>query len=66
MSQPATGPGAPDVTGPADPDAITARSEAPREELGRAVDEFAHRLDVRGDDYQLEVRNIRPEDAYTR
>jgi hypothetical protein len=44
----ATGPGAPEVTGLADPDAIKAEIEATREELGRTVDELAHRLDVPG------------------
>jgi hypothetical protein len=42
----ATGPGAPDVKGPTDPDAIKAEIEATREQLGRTVDELSHRLDV--------------------
>jgi hypothetical protein len=42
----APGPGAPDVSGPTDPDAIRADIEATRQELGRTVDELAHRLDV--------------------
>jgi hypothetical protein len=42
----APGPGAPDVSGPTDPDAIRAEIEATREELGRTVDELARRLDV--------------------
>ena len=42
----AHGPGAPDVSGPTDPDAIRADIDATREELGRTVDELAHRLDV--------------------
>jgi hypothetical protein len=40
------GPGAPDVSGPTDPDAIRAGIEATREQLGRTVDELSHRLDV--------------------
>ena len=36
------------ATGPTDPDAIKAEIEATREELGRTVDELAHRLDVPG------------------
>ena len=42
---PAT-PGATDAGGPADADAIRADIEATREQLGRTVDELAHRLDV--------------------
>jgi hypothetical protein len=38
----------PDVSGPADPEAIKAEIEGTREELGRTVDELAHRLDVPG------------------
>jgi hypothetical protein len=38
--------GAPDVSGPADPDAIRADIERTREQLGRTVDELSHRLDV--------------------
>ena len=44
----AHGPGAPDVEGPTDADAIKADIEATREQLGRTVDELAHRLDVPG------------------
>jgi hypothetical protein len=40
------GPGAPDVSGPTEPDAIRADIEATREQLGRTVDELTHRLDV--------------------
>jgi hypothetical protein len=40
------GPGAPDVSGPADPDAIRADIDATREQLGRTVEELASRLDV--------------------
>ena len=40
------GPGAPDPSGPTDPDQIRAEIEATREELGRTVDELAARLDV--------------------
>jgi hypothetical protein len=40
------GPGAPDVSGPTEPDAIRADIEATRDQLGRTVDELAHRLDV--------------------
>jgi hypothetical protein len=39
-------PSTPDVSGPTDPDAIRARIEATREQLGRTVDELAQRLDV--------------------
>jgi hypothetical protein len=42
----AHGPGAPDVSGPTDPDAIRADIDATREQLGRTVDELASRLDV--------------------
>ncbi|WP_222272295.1 DUF3618 domain-containing protein [Modestobacter marinus] len=42
----APGPGAPDVGGPTDPDAIRADIERTREQLGRTVDELSHRLDV--------------------
>jgi hypothetical protein len=42
----ARGPGAPDVRGPSDPDAIKARIEETRAQLGRTVDELSHRLDV--------------------
>lgn len=35
-----------DAGGPADPDAIRADIDATREQLGRTVDELAHRLDV--------------------
>jgi hypothetical protein len=42
----ASGPGAPDGKGPADPDAIKAEIEATREQLGRTVDELSRRLDV--------------------
>ena len=42
----ARGPGAPDVSGPTDPDEIRAEIEATREQLGRTVDELTHRLDV--------------------
>ena len=42
----ATGTGAPEVTGLADPDAIKAEIEATRAQLGRTVDELSHRLDV--------------------
>jgi hypothetical protein len=42
----APGPGAPDVSGPTEPDAIRADIEATREQLGRTVDELTHRLDV--------------------
>ena len=42
----ARGPGAPGVTGPADPDAIKAEIDATRAQLGRTVDELSHRLDV--------------------
>ena len=41
-----TGPGAPDVSGPTDPDAIRAEIDATRQQLGRTVDELAQRLDV--------------------
>ena len=44
----AHGPGAPDVSGPTDPDAIRADIERTREQLGRTVDELSHRLDVPG------------------
>jgi hypothetical protein len=40
------GPAAAGGDGPADPDAIRADIEATREQLGRTVDELAHRLDV--------------------
>jgi hypothetical protein len=40
------GPGAPDVSGPTDPDAIRADIDATREQLGRTVEELASRLDV--------------------
>jgi len=46
MSQPT--PGASDLDGPRDPAAIQAEIEATREQLGRTVDELAHRLDVPG------------------
>jgi ElaB/YqjD/DUF883 family membrane-anchored ribosome-binding protein len=39
-------PGIPEVTGPADPDAIKAEIEATREQLGRTVEELSRRLDV--------------------
>ena len=42
----AHGPGAPDVAGPTDADAIKADIDATREQLGRTVDELAARLDV--------------------
>ena len=42
----APGSGAPDVSGPTDPDAIRADIDATREQLGRTLDELAHRLDV--------------------
>jgi len=42
----AHGPGAPDVSGPTDADAIKADIDATREQLGRTVDELAARLDV--------------------
>jgi hypothetical protein len=41
-----TGPGAPDVSGPTDPDAIRAEIDATRQQLGRTVDELVQRLDV--------------------
>ena len=44
----AHGPGAPDVSGPTEPDAIRADIERTREQLGRTVDELSHRLDVPG------------------
>jgi hypothetical protein len=40
------GPGAPDVHGPTDPDAIKAEIEETRAQLGRTIDELSHRLDV--------------------
>jgi hypothetical protein len=40
------GPGAPDVSGPTDADAIRADIDATREQLGRTVEELASRLDV--------------------
>jgi Protein of unknown function (DUF3618) len=46
MSQPT--PGTSDVDRPRDPAAIQAEIEATREQLGRTVDELAHRLDVPG------------------
>jgi hypothetical protein len=48
MSQPSpgAGPGAPDASRPADPEAIKADIEATREQLGRTVDQLAARLDV--------------------
>ncbi len=52
MSSPASrpegahGPGAPDVTGPTEPDEIKADIEATREQLAATVDELSHRLDV--------------------
>ena len=52
MSEPTTrpegahGPGAPDVSGPTEPDAIKADIEATREQLAATVDELSHRLDV--------------------
>jgi hypothetical protein len=42
----AHGSGAPDVSGPTDPDAIRADIDATREQLGRTVDELASRLDI--------------------
>ncbi|HEV7212836.1 MAG TPA: DUF3618 domain-containing protein [Blastococcus sp.] len=42
----ATGPGAPDVSGPTDVDTLTAEIEATRAQLGRTVDELSSRLDV--------------------
>jgi Protein of unknown function (DUF3618) len=42
----APGPGAPDVSGPTDPDAIKADIERTRAQLSRTVDELSHRLDV--------------------
>jgi ElaB/YqjD/DUF883 family membrane-anchored ribosome-binding protein len=42
----AEGPGAPEVTGPADVDALKAEIDATREQLGRTVDELSARLDV--------------------
>jgi hypothetical protein len=42
----ASGPGAPGVSGPTDPDEIRAEIEATRDQLGRTVDELAARLDV--------------------
>jgi hypothetical protein len=42
----APGPGAPDISGPTDPDALRADIEATREQLGRTVEELSHRLDV--------------------
>lgn len=42
----AHGPGAPDVAGPTEPDAIKADIEATREQLAATVDELSHRLDV--------------------
>lgn len=40
------GPGAPDVSGPTEPDEIKADIEATREQLAATVDELSHRLDV--------------------
>ena len=42
----AHGPGAPDVSGPTDPDALKADIAATREQLAATVDELAARLDV--------------------
>jgi hypothetical protein len=42
----AHGPGTPEVSGTADPDAIRADIEATREQLGRTLDEISHRLDA--------------------
>ena len=42
----AHGPGAPDVSGPTEPDEIKADIEATREQLAATVDELSHRLDV--------------------
>jgi hypothetical protein len=42
----AHGPGAHDVNGTAEPDAIKAEIDATRAQLGRTVDELSHRLDV--------------------
>ena len=44
----AHGPGAPDVSGPTEPDAIRADIEATRDQLAATVDELSHRLDVNG------------------
>jgi Protein of unknown function (DUF3618) len=41
-------PGTSDDDGPRDPAAIQAEIEATREQLGRTVDELAHRLDAPG------------------
>ena len=48
-----------DAGGPADPDAIRADIEATREQLGRTVDELAHRLDVptRAKERALRIRD---------
>jgi hypothetical protein len=40
------GPGATDVGGPTDPDAIQAEIEATREHLSQTIEELSHRLDV--------------------
>ena len=55
----AHGPGAPDVRGPADPEALRAEIAATREQLGRTVDELSHRLDVpeRAKERALRVRD---------
>ncbi|MEU2350850.1 DUF3618 domain-containing protein [Modestobacter sp. NPDC049651] len=42
----AHGPGAPDVSGPTEPDAIRADIERTRAQLAGTVDELSHRLDV--------------------
>lgn len=42
----AHGPGAPDVSGPTEPDEIKADIEATRDQLAATVDELSHRLDV--------------------
>jgi hypothetical protein len=54
----AGGTGAPGVSGSADPDAIKADIEATREQLGRTVDELAHRLDVPGRARERATENL--------
>jgi hypothetical protein len=56
----APGPGAPDVSGPTDPDAIRADIDATREQLARTVDELTHRLDVPS---RAKERALRTRDA---
>lgn len=47
-AHPARPSGAPDVSGPPDPDAIQADIERTREQLGATIDELSARLDVAG------------------